>query len=126
MPKLPTPDLCLTKEQSLHMILASIAMEEAALSHILNAEGEKIQYAIENAQKCGYEVLLEVNQSAKDVIAMIIDLQMILKEKMKQAIASLPESRPPCPWPPYACACYASPWQMEWRSDPYRYQRNYH
>ena len=34
----------MTREEALTMIIASIAMEELALSHILNAEGEKLQY----------------------------------------------------------------------------------
>lgn len=34
----------MTREEALTMIIASIAMEELALSHILNAEGEKLQF----------------------------------------------------------------------------------
>ncbi|MDR3313916.1 MAG: hypothetical protein LBS96_05595 [Oscillospiraceae bacterium] len=106
MPQLPAPDPCLTKEQALHMILASIAMEETALSHILNAEGEKIQFALADAQRddC-YDYgahcrILEINRSAQDVIGKITDMQIVLKEKMKQAIDSLPKSPEPWPSPP--------------------------
>ena len=34
------------REESINQIIASIALEEIALSHILNAEGEKIQYVL--------------------------------------------------------------------------------
>ncbi|MDR2525786.1 MAG: hypothetical protein LBC83_06380 [Oscillospiraceae bacterium] len=113
MPSIPKPDACLTKDQSLHMILASIAMEEVALSHILNAEGEKIQFALACAeQSCDEEAfcrVLEVNDSASEVIGRITDMQLILKEKMRQAIASLPDEPRPIPpacggtgaYPPY-------------------------
>ena len=34
------------REESLNQIIATIALEELGLSHILNAEGEKIQFAV--------------------------------------------------------------------------------
>ena len=44
MPQFPqTPNL--NFENAISQILVSIAMEELALSHILNAEGEKLQFA---------------------------------------------------------------------------------
>ena len=41
-----TPAITLTREDSINLLLVSIAMEELALSHILNAEGEKIDYIL--------------------------------------------------------------------------------
>lgn len=45
MPSFPPNGADMTQEEALTMIIASIAMEELALSHILNAEGEKLQYS---------------------------------------------------------------------------------
>ena len=46
MPTFPQIDPPLTREGSLNEIIASIAAEELSLSHILNAEGEKLQYVL--------------------------------------------------------------------------------
>ena len=46
MPSFPPNGADMTQEEALTMIIASIAMEELALSHILNAEGEKRQYIL--------------------------------------------------------------------------------
>lgn len=53
MPEFPKPIPDLTQEQALTMILSSIALEEVALSHIINAEGEKIQYVLTAASTNG-------------------------------------------------------------------------
>ena len=40
MPSYPPNGADMTREQAITMIVASIAMEERALSHIIDAEGE--------------------------------------------------------------------------------------
>ncbi|MDR0292754.1 MAG: hypothetical protein LBH95_01205 [Oscillospiraceae bacterium] len=74
----------LTRDEAINSILTSIAMEEAALSHILNAEGEKIQHVL--ADKCAdIQKVMNINQSVTSLIDRIIDLQIILKNKMQLA-----------------------------------------
>jgi DNA-binding transcriptional regulator YhcF (GntR family) len=83
MPKFPDLNH-FTKEQAIDAIITSIAMEELALSHILNAEGEKIQFVL--ADKCAdLQQVMEVNQSVSSLIDKIIDLQIILKSKLQLA-----------------------------------------
>lgn len=99
MPKLPEPNPDLTQEQALTMILSSIALEEVALSHIMNAEGEKIQHIL-NQTGCGdyaanLNNVLAVNKSVTNLLEVVLQNQMILKNKMERVLEYLPE--PPCP-----------------------------
>ena len=80
MPEFPNLEK-LTNEQAINSILTSIALEEAALSHILNAEGEKIQYVI--SHKCAdVQKVIEVNESVSALLDRILDLQLVLKSKL--------------------------------------------
>ncbi|MGL5379891.1 MAG: hypothetical protein ACRDBA_08205, partial [Clostridium sp.] len=48
MPNIPNinPEVNLEIKDTISMLLSSIALEEIGLSHIINAEAEKIQYAV--------------------------------------------------------------------------------
>lgn len=94
LPTFPVIDPPLKIEDSISMILASIAMEESALSHIINAEGEKLQYVLGTLdkkpdKKASVEELLAVNKSIKNLIDSITQNQLILKGKMQCAIDAL-------------------------------------
>ena len=65
-------------------IINSVAKMETALSHILNAEGEKLQKAVEIADSVGE--LLEVNQSIHKTIMLASQLEHILLAKLQSAI----------------------------------------
>lgn len=80
------PNITLTKEQATTLLLASIAMEELGLAHILNAEGEKIQFALESLSEMEEEQsiddILKVNDSVKEVLALAMKNQMFLDDKL--------------------------------------------
>ena len=46
LPSFPVVNPPIEREDAVNQILSSIAMEELGLSHILNAEGEKLQYIL--------------------------------------------------------------------------------
>lgn len=115
MPEFPKPNPDLTQEQALTMILSSIALEEAALSHIINAEGEKIQYVLSRSP-CGrcpssLEDVLAVNKSVTNLLEMVMQNQLILKNKMEKVLEFLPPAppRPPLPPAPPVLPCIPEP-----------------
>lgn len=105
MPSFPPCGADMSKDEALTMIIASIAMEELALSHIVNAEGEKLQYVLGTLpggrKPCpSTQEILAVNKSAAEVLDTVMQSQMLLKGKLEKALeaggyASTPE--PPCP-----------------------------
>ena len=94
LPTFPTISPPMTPDESLSMILASIAMEELGLSHIISAEGEKIQYILGKLgggpeDPPSFEEILAVNKSVKCVLDSIAQNQIILKGKMECAVDAL-------------------------------------
>ncbi len=105
MPEFPVISPPLTRDDALNMILASIAMEELGLSHIINAEGEKLQYVLGTGAKgaCpepSIEQLLEVNESVKDLLNSVMQNQLFLKLKMEKVLNMLKPTSPGPPGPP--------------------------
>lgn len=101
MPTFPEKGLDISKEQALTMILGSIAMEELALSHIMNAEGEKLQYVLGMYEKrndicVAVKDLLEVNRSITDLLENATSMQILLKGKLKSVLEAMRLSQPPC------------------------------
>lgn len=76
-------------------LLQSIALEEAAIAHILNAEGEKLQKAI--SISCDQKDLIEVNESVQDMVDRITCLEAVLKAKLELIAPILEdcEKKPP-------------------------------
>lgn len=79
MPKIECPDI--DKCDAATSLLQSIALEEAAISHILNAEGEKLQKAI--SMDCRHKDLIEINKSVEDMVDKITALELVLKSKLE-------------------------------------------
>lgn len=119
MPSFPTHGADMTREEAITMIIASIAMEELALSHILNAEGEKLQYilgTLPGTSPCACpQDVLAVNKSVTDLVEAVTQNQMLLKNKLSQVLEFCPPPPPPCrpkPTPPYPsdpCDCPCRP-----------------
>ncbi|MEG2322235.1 MAG: hypothetical protein RSB71_01975 [Bacilli bacterium] len=70
-----------TKCEAITDIIESVALEQTALSHILNAEGEKIQKAL--AISTTNNELLAVNKSVQTMVNSITRLETILQGKLE-------------------------------------------
>lgn len=89
LPQFPsTPDL--TRQDAINQVIVSIASEELALSHIVNAEGEKIQYAIGTIpglpENSTIGEVTDVNNSAVGMLGTVLENQIILTGKLTQAL----------------------------------------
>lgn len=86
MPNIPDikPDIRLKRYDVINLLLASIALEEIGLAHLINAEGEKLQKAIEHA-KCMND-LLETNKSVEKMLKTIIKKEMLLQFKLEEVL----------------------------------------
>lgn len=71
----------ITREESVGNIIESIAMEEKAIAHILNAENEKLQAVIDMPDATVQE-LLAINRSVKMSVDAAIQLENMLKTKL--------------------------------------------
>ena len=89
-PNFPIIDPPLTRDGSINEIIASIAAEELSLSHILNAEGEKLQYVLGTLPGLGesadIEDVLDVNKSVQRTLDEITQQQLLLGAKLSAAL----------------------------------------
>lgn len=82
-----------TRENVINQILSSIAMEELGLSHVINAEGEKLQYVLGTlpgvtGPEATIEDILNTNESVQNLLQNASYNQLLLRSKMQQALNS--------------------------------------
>ena len=106
MPSFPNIDPPIQREDAVNQILSSIAMEELGLSHILNAEGEKLQYILGtlpglSSPAATVKDVLNANESVRSLLETAVQNQLFLKAKMQGALeASDPVQGPAGPTGP--------------------------
>lgn len=71
----------MTHKEAIGKIIESIAMEENALAHILNAESEKIMAVVNNANATQQQ-LLAINRSVKKTINAVTRFELTLQAKL--------------------------------------------
>ena len=70
-----------TRDQAITDLIQSVALEETALSHILNAEGEKLQKIL--SLNVDQETILAANRSVESMVDAAAQLETILRSKLE-------------------------------------------
>ncbi|WP_409968754.1 hypothetical protein RFF05_01945 [Bengtsoniella intestinalis] len=92
MPNIPNlnPTISINRDDTINLILSSIGMEELSLAHIVNAEAEKIQFALGTLETAdgaaSLEDIMNVNNSAKRMLRDVIKNQMLIGMKMEDTV----------------------------------------
>jgi hypothetical protein len=96
-PNLPniSPDINLSREDVINLLLASIAFEELGLAHLINAEAEKIQFVLgtleeQELQSPTLNDLLEINRGVERTLRSVIKNQMLLQFKLEDTLQLTP------------------------------------
>ena len=81
----------LKRNEVLNQVISSIAYEELGMSHIINAEGEKMQFVLGTIPEltggnANLEQVMDVNESVEATLDHILYNQIMTNEKMKAAM----------------------------------------
>jgi ethanolamine ammonia-lyase small subunit len=93
MPNVPniTPNIDIEIEEVVNLLLVSIALEELGISHIINAEGEKIQEVI--AKHGCIEDLLKIDKSVQTTLRDLIKKEMLLEFKFENILELIDKTK---------------------------------
>lgn len=108
LPKIPdlNPNISLKKEDALTLLMASIGMEEIGLSHVINAEGEKIQYMLGTLVDADgnpipapagitADDILKTNESVNGTLKNVMRNQLLLQLKLEDVMEIMATSTLP-------------------------------
>jgi hypothetical protein len=76
-------------DAALTSVAASIALQEAGLAHIINAEGEKISYFVDPCNEFSLSQILEINDSVHRTLASVSSIETILVKKLRTALDAI-------------------------------------
>ncbi|RDY88150.1 hypothetical protein [Bacillus amyloliquefaciens] len=88
LPNIPniTPDISLSRCETLNLLLSSVAMEEIGLSHILQAEAERIQTFLGASGDPTLGELSAINRSTERLLRTVMKSQLLLQTKLEDII----------------------------------------
>lgn len=88
-----TPTISLNMDQTIVMLLSSIALEEMAMAHLINAEAEKMQYVLgtlesrlKQAAAPNFEQLLAIQRSIGKMMNQVLNKDMYLNTRLQHVL----------------------------------------
>ena len=70
------------RSQAITDLFESVALQQTALAHILNAEGEKLQKIL-SFEEISHLTVLQANQSVESMVNSVAKLETVLKQKLE-------------------------------------------
>ncbi|HEX9061045.1 MAG TPA: hypothetical protein VF941_12770 [Clostridia bacterium] len=100
LPSIPniTPTISVNRTDVVNLLLASIALEEIGLAHIVNAEAEKIQFVLGTLN--GVHVtptvadLIAIDETVQTTLKDVIKKEMLLEFKLDEVMHIPPTPTP--------------------------------
>ena len=98
MPTIPDikPKIEITIEETIRLLLASIALEELSLAHIMNAEAEKIQEVVKCPGGNKLNDLLCIDKSVERIMRDVIKKEMLLEFKFENILELMEKKDKDC------------------------------
>ncbi len=95
MPNIPDikPKIEITFEETITLLLSSIALEELSLAHIMNAEAEKIQEVVKAPSCNKLGDLLCIDKSVERMMRDVIKKEMLLEFKFENILELLEDKK---------------------------------
>jgi len=86
-----SPTISLDRTQVINLLLASVALEELSLAHIINAEAEKLQAVLGTLPGLAITAttisgLLSVNREVRRTLQTVLKKEMLLEFKLEDIL----------------------------------------
>lgn len=100
LPNIPNidPQISLSTEDVYNLLMASIAMKGLGLSHLINAEAEKVQFALGTlhaaCDPACLDDILKINDSVRKTLSGVMQTELILLMQLSTTIESYCDTSP--------------------------------
>ncbi|MGL5674956.1 MAG: hypothetical protein ACRDDX_00925 [Cellulosilyticaceae bacterium] len=92
MPEIPNiePEISITRDDAMNLLLASTGIQELSLAHLMNAEAEKMDFALglldTSPGPMSIEAILEASKSTRRMMRTITRSQMLIGMNVEELI----------------------------------------